>query len=795
MRRSAVWLMAFLLLLAAAGPARAADPLPLVWRSPLPQGNALLDVAYGDAGFVAVGAGGAIVTSLDGLTWTLRPSHSRTGLNGVAFGGGLYVAVGWVGQIITSADGAAWKAAASGVTEQLTSVVYAEGLFLAVGSRGTVLTSTDGAAWRKHEVGTADNLERVAFGNGRFVAVGYEGAHVLRLEDGAAGGGVTVVPGHIFNIAYSRTVAFGNGRFVSVGSGRAITSADGEDWAVQPISAGRAQDIDFAGGKFFAFGRTPAVSPDGLQWQAVAEGFPGYASAVAFGAGRYVAVGASGAILASADGTAWQDVTRRSLPDYFTPKTVTYGQGLWVAAGGGIATSSDGLRWSRAAGVGFGCCQALAIGPDRMVGVGNGGGIITSGDGTEWAPTESPTRHHLKGAAYGNDQFVVVGLDGEVFTSPDGLAWTQRESGLKPYSGELKPFLNDVAFTGGSFVAVGDMGTILFSSDGAAWRQQDVAAFGDLTAVAAGGGLTVAVGAYGVMLVSADGGETWRYVPRVTDGDLTGVAYGGGRWVAVGEFGQVLTSADALTWVRDTTGGSQSLTDVAYGSGQFLLVGAGGSLLSVAAPEIPAPVCTSGFADVGPDHFACQALALLGARGILSGLPDGTFQPDRGITRAEFAKALVGAFGKPPQPGPGPTQDPGSAPVAFSDVAGHWAYTAGYIQAAVSMKAVGGFPDGRFGPDLPLTRAQAVKIVAAAAGMELPRPGEEGLLRGFMAYPDLPAGGWYTGWVNLGYFARLIGPGGAFPVWTERAFRGDEPITRAEAALILANIAAELGGR
>lgn len=75
------------------------------WESALPPQTAveLHEVAHGGAGFVAVGASGAILTSPDGLAWTGRLSGTAGTLSGVAFGNGVYVIVGGAGVILRSA--------------------------------------------------------------------------------------------------------------------------------------------------------------------------------------------------------------------------------------------------------------------------------------------------------------------------------------------------------------------------------------------------------------------------------------------------------------------------------------------------------------------------------------------------------------------------------------------------------------------------------------------------------------------------------------------------------------------
>src|SRR5262249_57585847 len=50
------------------------------WANPKPQGNRLTGVAYGNGQFVAVGASGTVLTSLDGQTWTPRITRTRADL-------------------------------------------------------------------------------------------------------------------------------------------------------------------------------------------------------------------------------------------------------------------------------------------------------------------------------------------------------------------------------------------------------------------------------------------------------------------------------------------------------------------------------------------------------------------------------------------------------------------------------------------------------------------------------------------------------------------------------------------
>lgn len=91
------------------------------------------------------------------------------------------------------------------------------------------------------------------------------------------------------------------------------------------------------------------------------------------------------------------------------------------------------------------------------------------------------------------------------------------------------------------------------------------------------------------------------------------------------------------------------------------------------------------------------------SKGFISGYSDGTFKPNQGITRAEFAQ-MIAVFVKDGYPG---SSD-------FKDVKGHWASNA--IDQLYGNKKIKGFPDGTFKPDQKLTRAEAVTVLNSVFG-------------------------------------------------------------------------------
>ena len=110
------------------------------------------------------------------------------------------------------------------------------------------------------------------------------------------------------------------------------------------------------------------------------------------------------------------------------------------------------------------------------------------------------------------------------------------------------------------------------------------------------------------------------------------------------------------------------------------------------------------FSDVSSGKWYRDQVGIMAALGIVGGYDDGTFKPDKGITRAEFVKMAVCFMGL----------DQEAAPT-FSDVTiNHWAYQ--YIGTAAKMGWIDGYKDGSFKPGDRITRAQAVTIINRMLG-------------------------------------------------------------------------------
>ncbi len=161
------------------------------------------------------------------------------------------------------------------------------------------------------------------------------------------------------------------------------------------------------------------------------------------------------------------------------------------------------------------------------------------------------------------------------------------------------------------------------------------------------------------------------------------------------------------------------------------------------------------FPDVIEGRYGYTAIMDLTASGIITGYPDGTFQPERPINRAEFFKILLKAL-RP--------NDELMERFCFPDVDRQW--FAGAVCRARSLGWVEGYPDGRFRPGQGLRKEEGIKIVVSTLGKPLtardPLP------------QYVPEGEWFTPYVRQAVAERIL---------LEKALPVGQPATRADAAV------------
>ena len=135
------------------------------------------------------------------------------------------------------------------------------------------------------------------------------------------------------------------------------------------------------------------------------------------------------------------------------------------------------------------------------------------------------------------------------------------------------------------------------------------------------------------------------------------------------------------------------------------------------------------FSDVAKSHWAANYIGYMQQFGIITGYADGSFRPDASVTRAEFA-AIASRFERLTE-----------GTKSFSDVpSSHWA--AKYINFAATRGWVNGYADGTFKPNNSITRAE----VAAVTCRLLERNADQSYIRHHLselrAFTDVSESHW-----------------------------------------------------
>lgn len=769
--------LALILLLVTASWAQGAPDL--AWRHPSPAPGHLMAVTYGGDRFVAVGYNGTVLTSVDGAEWLQAVVDPLLDLNSVAYGNGRYVAAGAGssgGAVLVSVDGRSWTRQADLPAPTVVTVAFAGGLFgiATADDQGRTLfyTSADGTAWAPAN---------------------------------------PPVPGRW--AAMSRLVADDAAFYYPEGT-RVWRSTDMRSWTEAGQLPERSYLGPYAGGRFFSFGIDGVSSSADLQnWRQEGRWMTGVWG-VARGPDRFVVAATHGALTLPDAGEA----VSAKLPGQISNLVgADYGSGTFVVVGmkGYLASSADGLTWTKRAPGSRAHMAGLAAGNGRFVAVGaipdreeGGGAALMSTDGMRWRTVLPDVKGWLTDVAFGAGRFVAVGSSGEIWSSADGAEWSEHA-----VPADFAPSFTAVLFDGARFLAFSRDG-IFASANGQQWAPWS-ANLPEETyhRVIRAGGQYVAVGTKSVsgklqaLVTTSPDGVTWTDRSPGLEGRLTGVAYGDGLFVAVGTE-LVLSSTDGITWAPDERFAWSEWVDVAHAAGRFFgltaagvydldnlaaeaqdltagmtpwggmrLLAAGNVLVAAgrdgqvasgvvwSAKEGPGPM-----EDVPDSHPAAEAIGELMARAVVTGKGPGTFDPEGKLTRAEAATLLARALSWEMRPG---------QPLLFRDTAGHWAAQSGTLQAAVEHGAIGGYPDGTFRPNDPVTRAQLAKMAAAAVGLQA---------GGSPPFGDIAAADWFAGWVAAGQEARLLGLMARHPIWYGAVFEGDLPATRAEAAMVIANM-------
>lgn len=168
-------------------------------------------------------------------------------------------------------------------------------------------------------------------------------------------------------------------------------------------------------------------------------------------------------------------------------------------------------------------------------------------------------------------------------------------------------------------------------------------------------------------------------------------------------------------------------------------------------------------------NWASQYVQKLFDLGAINGMPDGTFNPNGTITRAEFAKIIVNSLNLYLQDGN-----------SFLDTANHWSKK--YVQTALknNLIVVGDYSDYKFLPDNNLTRIEMAKMITRAMGKVGEAERLEDQKTKLTDDSSIASG-------DKGYVLIAV-ENGIINGYSDGSFRPNDQATRAEASKMIINM-------
>ncbi|MEI6316354.1 MAG: peptidoglycan-binding domain-containing protein [bacterium] len=596
-----------------------------VWAATAPNGSG------GSGLFVTVGSYGNIMTSPDGLTWTIQSSIGG-GWNQVDWSPSLhlFVAVGHDGVhngYATSPDGITWTSRNGPISSSI-SVVWAatapngsggQGLFVAVGggygstNGDQVATSPDGINWTGRIAASQQGWIDVTWGSTTPNGLGGQGLFVAVSDSNSTTNGVMTSPDgitwtlHASNtggwngVTWASTASNGSGGqglFVAANSSAAssngvMTSPDGVTWTLRNTAGitNNWYDVTWAAnapngsggqglfvlvGASSGNGREVETSPNGVTWTFRSESFDAnyaenYVSVVwSPTVGIFVAFNYTNnnEYISSSDGVTW---TQHTAPNAPLPVDSAWSSVVWAA------TAPNGLG-------GQGLFVAVASSSAPITNQ-----VMTSPDGNNWTARTAAALNNWTSVTWSPDLslFAAVASSGtgtRVMTSPDGINWTTQTSAYdEPWNSIV--WSHELHL----FVAVGETSTgngIMTSSDGATWtiRHNPINSTWSSVTWSPSLSLFVAVasasGGGGNRVMTSPDGTNWTAQTASALNNWTSVTWSPdlNLFAAVASSGtstRVMTSSNGVNWTTRTNPVDNNWMSVVWSPSLSLFVAVG----------------------------------------------------------------------------------------------------------------------------------------------------------------------------------------------------------------------------
>lgn len=155
------------------------------------------------------------------------------------------------------------------------------------------------------------------------------------------------------------------------------------------------------------------------------------------------------------------------------------------------------------------------------------------------------------------------------------------------------------------------------------------------------------------------------------------------------------------------------------------------------------------FSDVPESHLHFEAIRFLNERAIISGYPEGNFQPETQVNRAELLKMVIASSHKEELQNLSQTN---ASISTFTDLESN-AWYLPFLEIALKNNIVSGYEDKTFRPSQTVNLAEALKIILLGFGVS----GQE-LLFETDAFSDLSQDDWFFPFASYAWQKRLIEP-------------------------------------
>lgn len=510
------------------------------------------EIVWTGKALVTFRTGGHIAKSMDGENWSEITIDAEF-MHDLAYGANLLVLVGPAGAIWTSPDAVTWTLRPSKTVEDLHAALWTGREWLVGGNKGTLLTSADGVSWKPLQIGSASGIHHLLMAQDK--AFAFTDNHEAFFSADAKTWTAATSPGDRM-----RAIAWQDSLFVATGiDGAIFTSPDGLTWTDRTIPGNSStfSHVLHTDQGWLALGylTPPYASKDGITWEKWGSGKTEDLSGIVKGHDQMLAIGLGGSLFTSTDGKAWKDTSLGSGSSF---RAIAFANQQFAIVGGRgeIFMSPDGKKWTRRETGVDGDLFGLTWTGSLWVAVGRAttqnpgqATIITSPDGVTWTLRPSHLTGRLESVAWSGHRLIAVGtataggLLGAILSSPDGVTWSKEIDTFE------KPF-HHVVYANRQFLALAENGISLLSSEGSEW-QKSVSEGEAMTSAWTGNHWIICTS--GAHYKSSPDGITWTHHYGYSDFSVTAMIWTGSELLGVGLMGTIVAGTPKAAGIRQVS--------------------------------------------------------------------------------------------------------------------------------------------------------------------------------------------------------------------------------------------------